>query len=324
MLSARIPRPQRGLSDGSTGLGSRSEKGDPEARSPKGIAKLTDYYTIRLSSDQQPNQIFETELCRVEDAAAPLLVRLRDGDCRMSDRERSQFAVFIAFLFARTPCSRKNIDTLAQKIVESHLSRKVRGVEFPGSFRKAHKGKEISDSRIEEVRQQLLKPSALRARIIPEFSLEYVLTIADTVARIVFDMRWRLAIPPLGKHFLTSDNPVFWYDPSAPPFSRHALASRNTILTFPIGPEVALVGSWSDGPHGYHRVDDSIVNDINQVAVSSADQWIIAVRKDEAESASCLRQVLMRRGVAVGPLRMETFEVCDEENRRFGVGSVLR
>jgi Protein of unknown function (DUF4238) len=293
-------------------------------RSPKGVAKLTDYYTIRLSAEQRPNQIFETELGRVEDAAAPLLVRLRDGNCRMSDSERSRFAVFIAFLFARTPSSRKNIDSLAQKMIEGIVSGRVRSVDFPHSFRQANKGSQISDGRIEEVRQQLLKPGALRARIIPEFSLQYILTIADTVARMVFDMRWRLAIPPLGRHFLASDNPVFWYDPSAPRSSRHALASPNAILTFPIGPEVALVGSWSDGPDGYHRVGDSIVDDINQLVASSADRWIIAARQDEAESALCLRQALMRRGVAVGPLRMEAFELYDEENRRLGVGSSLR
>jgi len=170
------------------------KKGALRRRSPKGIAKLTDYYTIQLSAEQRPNQIFESELGRVEDAAAPLLLRLRDGDCRMSDSERSRFAVFIAFLFARTPSNRKNIDTVAQKMLESYLGRKVRGVEFACSFREANKGKEISDNRIEEVRQQLLKPGALRAQIIPEFSLEYVLTIADTVARIVFDMNWRLAV----------------------------------------------------------------------------------------------------------------------------------
>jgi|SRR5208282_5319428 len=290
-----------------------------KGKSPKGIAAISDYYKIQLSPDQEPNQIFESELGRIESNAAPLLVRLRDGCCRLSDSERSWLAVFMASLHARTPSSRQNIDTLAQKMVESVFKRKVRASDFSHSFREANRGRDISDARIEQLQRLLIKP-----RIIPEFSLEQVLTITSTLARMIFEMCWRFTIPPIGKHFITNDNPVVWYDGSAPAPLRHALASRNTILLFPVGPEVALVGSWSDRPDGYDRIDDKVTESINQWIVSSADRWIIAARRDEAASSLCQWRAVKNRGVTLGPLQLETFEADCPQSRGFGIGAFFR
>ncbi len=292
-------------------------------RSPKGIAKRTDYYAAHNLKDLPP-QSFETDfLRRVEDEAAPLLVKLRDGSFRLSDPERSRVAVFIALLFARTPTSRDAVEGLATKMIEAVVRRDARGPDFARTMREANKGREISDSRIEELRRPLLRPGAFRCRIIPEFTLLSILNVTDTVARIIFELRWRFAIPPLGKHFLASDNPVFWYDPKASSPFCNGLASRNMVLTFPIGPELALVGSWQDGSDSYNRVDDTIVDNINGIVVASAERWVVAARKEEAKAALRLWQQMKSRGVRLGPRRIETFEVADGPSG-IGIAAVVR
>lgn len=121
-------------------------------RSPKGILKRTDYYAMYNLKDLPP-QSFETDfLRRVEDEAAPLLVKLRDGGYRLSDSERSRLAVFIALLFARTPANRDAMEGLAAKMIEALARTKARGPEFARTMREASKGREISDNRIEELR----------------------------------------------------------------------------------------------------------------------------------------------------------------------------
>lgn len=292
-------------------------------RSPKGIAKRTDYYAVHNLKDLPP-QCFETDfLRRAEDEAAPLLVKLRDGSFRISDRERSRLAVFVALLFARTPGSRDSMEGLAAKMIEAMVRRDVRGPDFARTMREANKGREVSDSRIEELRRSLLRPGAFRCRIIPEFTLESILNVTDTVARMIFELRWSFAIPPLGKHFLASDNPVFWYDPTAPSPFCNGLASRNMVLTFPIGPELALVGSWHDGSDSYNRVGDIIVDDINGLVISSAERWVIAARKEEARTALRLWQQMKSCGVRLGPRRIETFEIANASSG-IAIGSVVR
>jgi hypothetical protein len=206
-------------------------------------------------------------------------------------------------------------------MIEAVVRRDVRGLDFARTMRAANKGRELPDSRIEELRELLLKPRAFRASIIPEFTLLSILKVTDTVARIIFEMGWRFVIPPLGKHFLASDNPVFWYDPTSPPPFSNGLASRNVILTFPIGPEVALVGNWHDSSDSYNRVEDSIVGDINGIVISSAERWVIAARKEEAQFALARWQQMKSRGMRLGPRTIETFEIAGD---RSGIGSVLR
>ena len=286
-------------------------------RSPKSILKRTDYYAM-YNLKGLPPQSFETDVLRsIENEAAPLLVKLRDGGCRLSDSQRSRLAVFIALLFTRTPASRDALEGLAAKMIEAVARSKARGPEFARSMREASKGREISDDRIEELRRKLLRPGAIRCRIIPEFTLLSILNATDTLARIFFDLSWRFVIPPLGKHFLTSDNPVFWFDPNASSPFCNGLASRDMSLTFPIGPELALVGSWRDEDDSYYRVDDTIVDDINGIVIASTERWAIAARREEAETALRRRLQMKSDGVRLGPRRIETFEIAGEPS---GVG----
>lgn len=290
-------------------------------KSPRGIAKRPDYYAVH-NLKSLPPQCFETDfLGRIEDEAAPILVKLRSGNFRLSDPERSRLAVFIALLFARTPGSRDAVEGLAAKMLEVRARRLVCRADFASNMRERNKEHEISDSRIEEFRQLFLK-RRVRCRLIPEFSLLSVLNVTDTVARMVFNMKWLYAIPPRGKYFLTSDNPVFWCDPTVPSPLCNGLASRGTILTFPIGPELALLGTWESGNDAFGQVDDGIVAAINGARVCSAERLIVAARKEEAEAALRMRQNMKSDGVPLGPRKMDIFEI--EDGARFGIGAVIR
>jgi hypothetical protein len=88
--------------------------------------------------------------------------------------------------------------------------------------------------------------------------------------------------------------------------------------------EVALIGIWFDGPDRYERVDEEVVDGINQWIVSAADRWIVAAREDEATVSLRQWQALKNAGTTLGPLNLETFEIGDLESDGFGVGAFLR
>lgn len=274
------------------------------SRSPRGIAKRTDYYAVY--NIQLPTHCFETDfLSRMENDGAPILVKVRDGNFALSYAERSHLAYFIALLYARTPASREGMAHVSAKMLEAIASKRARDTGFAAAMREANKAHGLSDERIEELRRLFIAPGSIRYEVIPEFTLLQILYITDSLARIIFRMGWHFAIAPLGKHFVTSDNPVFWHDPTAPWPYCNGIASRNVILTFPIGPEVALVASWRDTSDSSYRMETSIMDCLNGTVVASADRWLIAARREEAEAALRLRREMKRGGARLGPRRVE-------------------
>src|SRR5262249_49433874 len=108
-------------------------------------------------------------------------------------------------------------------------------------------------------------------------------------------------ISPSESRFITSDNPVLWQDFTAPPHSALGLASKNTVLSFPLGPEVALVSRWREYGRLSHRVPEEVVNSINGWRVRTAARYIFAARRDEAEAALAARRYMEEQGGLVGP-----------------------
>lgn len=230
--------------------------------------------------------------------------QLRDGNTRLTDAQRSQVAIFIALLHARTPITRTNLERIASTVIERQARERALSPEFPQSMRLANQAPEMSDEHVESLRQLLIRPGAIRCKIDPRFSLETIITITDRLSRIIFQMSWRYAVAPLGCHFLTNDNPLFWDDPDAPQPLRNGLASRNTILTIPLGREVALVASWIENAERLERVPEKVVTDINDRTISTADRWIFASRKEEAARALARWKFLKDHGHPIGPRRV--------------------
>lgn len=151
----------------------------------------------------------------------------------------------------------------------------------------------------------MLEPGAFEYRGTPSFSLEFMLKTAQHLGPILLSMEWRYAVAPIGRRFVTSDNPVFWQDPSGRPPFANGFASPGTILTFPLGPEVALVGRWrAEGPI-YAHVASPFVEFVNQRVVRTADSCVFASRQEDANEAIELRRRMLERHESVGPRRSD-------------------
>jgi len=138
-----------------------------------------------------------------------------------------------------------------------------------------------------------------------------MLKIAQGFAPLLFRMKWRYAIAPIGMHFVTSDNPVFWQDASAPLPLANGLAGRGTILTFTLGPEVALVGRWQTNDPAFAYVERPFVEFVNGRIVRTAETSVFASHREDAENALRLRVELLSRGENVGPRKPDMHIIED-------------
>jgi hypothetical protein len=272
-------------------------------RSPKTLAKATDYYALAYESGA--SHVVETEVLRkVEDVASKVIARLRDGGPQLTDAERSDLAIFIALLFTRTPGWRSPTEQSAAKLAEAVTQESARHpAYFADLLRRTNRDRTFSDEELERMRVETLDPSNFEYRANPVISLDMMVKVARALAKVIFLMNWCYAIAPVGRHFLTNDNPVFWYDPRARLPAANGLRSPGCILTFPIGPEIALSAIWGQQGDITQHVDAAMVDFVNQRIIRTADSCVFARRKEEADAALSRRAQLEAQNESVGPRR---------------------
>jgi hypothetical protein len=276
-------------------------RGTVALRSPKAIAKITDYYGVQ-KEDGSVDQFFETEvLRRVEDAVAPLFAKLRAGQYQLAAEERVKLIEFMVLLRTRVPGWRNQVEALAGDVAQAWI--RV-AAQHPGYFervlRKGNRDIEFSRERIEEVRCSALDPTAFEYRGTPDLSLSSMLNVAARLAPILYEMAWVFVTPPPGRHFVACDNPVQWYDCTAADPLDHTLLSENGVLIFPINPRGCLVAAWRNRfPHS-SPANDAIVSRLNDRAVRAAERYVFAADRSDAENAVALRRTMEERGEAVG------------------------
>jgi hypothetical protein len=272
-------------------------------RSPKTLAKATDYYA--LVSESGASHVVETEiLMKVEDVAAKAIARIRAGDMLLTDAQRLDLAVFIALLSTRTPGWRSPTDHIAAKLAEATMQESARHpAYFADLLRRTNRDRTFTDEEMERIRVETLEPGNLEYRANPDISLDMMINLARELAKVMFLMNWCYAIAPADKHFITNDGPVFWYDPRVRPPEANGLRSPGCILTFPICPEVALTAIWGQQGDITQHVDASKVDFVNQRIVRTADSCVFACRKEEAEAALARRAQMEAQNESVGPRR---------------------
>ena len=119
---------------------------------------------------------------------------------------------------------------------------------------------------------------------------------------------------------MTSDNPIHWNDSEAPPPWNAGLLSPRTVLSFPMSPELCLMGSWHRHLPPSQEALQDIVNLANRRTVQFADEQVYASSRDGAEAALGVRDELRRAGEPLGPRAMN-LHVVDDADESLGEAS---
>lgn len=154
---------------------------------------------------------------------------------------------------------------------------------------------------IEEIRRSVLEPGNYEYRGTPDLSLGQMLRVAMTFSDVFREMSWIFLTPPVGSRFITSDNPIHWNDPEAPPPWNAGLLSRRTVLSFPMSPELCLMGSWHRNLPPSREAPQDLVDMANRRSIQFADQQVYAATRADAEGALTVRKALGKAGEPVGP-----------------------
>jgi hypothetical protein len=201
--------------------------------------------------------------------------KLANPKRNLSDDERAQVAVFIAFMFTRTSAMRRmlteifddvgdKVSKLLDQLDDPDAQPPARLPPIPGAY-----GYSIGS------REDL---EALRPTHNDFVSL--MPTAVDQIAAILTTMNWTVLRSPTDWPFITSDNPVVRDNSMVDnPYHRADLLREGAEVSIPIDKYHLLVCS-RHGPTGHYLLSPEIVDAINRRAIAWSEAELYSSRRE--------------------------------------------
>lgn len=197
----------------------------------------------------------EKELCKVEGLMATLLKKLSEGYYKLDDRELSVLYTFVCLQSLRTEAPAVELQNMAEQFAKEYANFITHDETF-------------SNNLIVKIPHPPLK------------SLEYL----DDMIQCCLDLKWKfLIIESDEKNFITSDNPVSYYNTFLEKRGKYKCGYGlvGTLLFLPLSPKLAVilydsqiykVGSAKIG--GSVVLNNSDVDNFNMLTAANANKVI--------------------------------------------------
>ena len=208
------------------------------------------YYSQPQPDGGTDNNKLEDFFCEFE-GGWPLIVKRLEAREDINDSLESLFN-FMALQRARVPACRDAVELALAATVKNMAKKMYRDGRFPA----LPKG---SENLIDE----------MQISIDPHQSIHAMVSIIQGIGKIIDSVGWVIFHNDTSRPFLTSDNPVIWFDSSLP-FSQQKPYTINplgpVLVQFPISPTILLVGASEYRENFLHH---GLVH-----ADTSSDEWV--------------------------------------------------
>lgn len=255
------------------------EKGNPKIVKAiaKNIAVQKDYYSFTTPEGGRDSETFENILAGIEGRVSPIFRKIKNQE-NLNDQERRLFSIFLAFNMTRVPNFRENIEEMlggTMKKMNMILASDPRSFEAMIEKFERDTGKKIGMS-VEEFRKFIVE-GQYDIRATPQFSLGMVALMARGFAPIFSKIKWAFLEATGDYKFLTSDNPLSYFDPTHDPksFFGVGLLNKNVEVTFPISKDLMFLGMWKNF-EGDKRLSNESVKKMNRRTVISTLRFVFA------------------------------------------------
>jgi hypothetical protein len=248
---------------------------EPISQVPDRVAKRNYYYCYRQENERKFH--VEHGLQKLEDAALPILLRLREGDFKLSPEDRLTFAGYAALSYTRVPSFERVVNRIAAFV-------EAKRVEFIANDRRTLKtivakieAKTGEKTDVDDFYKKLTGGSAYVTQTDRGWSIKQMLETMMSLQKLIFQMRWCfLKAPSDSDGFLTSDNPVSLFDPVGGPGGSVGFASSPAAhFTFPISKEICLLAQHHPNPPSL-QLTPAGVRQTNTGTITRADRQLYA------------------------------------------------
>jgi len=215
----------------------------------------------------------------VETPVSPILNKLHQSQS-LDTEERALLSLYMATFLMRVPERRRRALAVAPDVVDQTVDRLVREIQ-----QLADKQCLNSDLALQRILEAEKARSKLK-RELPEEVLEQVRSPwpSSQLVQAVFRMKWRFARTNGPIFFLTTDNPVFFFD-------AYGLGTSKSELSFPVSSQIAVVASNTMAKDGlFVEARQSLVKEVNRRLVSAATRFIFY-----HQEASWIKRIALKK-----------------------------
>ncbi len=194
---------------------------------PASIAKIAQHRSFyEDSTERKLNELIEIPGNRV-------LRKLRSGNLNLTNKDRVNLSVYIATMLKRVPYHRAKATGMAPQVlteVTSELRDQIQAYADTGQISPNIAAKRLVETDTAEAKFTAEMPDNVSDLIRSPWPTE-------TMIDLVYRMHWRFVYTVDSQHFVTTDNPAFF-------FTCYGLGTKHSELTFPVSSELAIFGSW--------------------------------------------------------------------------------
>jgi hypothetical protein len=171
---------------------------------------------VGCSVHGSPDKVTGEGLAKIESVTVPVVRNLLSGDLELTGQQRADLLFFAAFLVTHVATFRNDIEETAGDIVRSVMKVDPSGEDFEGRTRETIRP-DLTSEEVEDDRRMAFDGRSKAREGSTVISLATRMEHASkTVYPILDRMHWTILTPPGERHFITSDCPVSWLDPTAP------------------------------------------------------------------------------------------------------------
>jgi len=249
--------------------------GDPRPQHPVNTGVIRDLYTIQ-GEDGQPTDTIESELMApIDDAAAPILKRLANGDAGISTEDVGNLSWYMAVMYVRSPRQMKVMEEVGVEV----LLRILRRIGSDASeFRSAMEDfQKINPDSLAISQEDIFNIERdYKINLNREWQVIQALQQADLIRGLLLQMKCTIVHSRGEENFITCDSPlvVFEENSAGDAMFGGGLGRPGVEVSFPVGLKTSLLLSYQKGA----KVS---VWELNRRAAFMADRYVIAGEKCE-------------------------------------------
>ncbi len=263
------------------------QAGTVEQRSVKNVACITGFYDWKELGDRAPS--IESIFSQIESRTAMIVRKLRNGDLKLTEKERYHLSIFLGLQLARTPRFRKaGQDALVKHVLEQDESLVDSNQYLQKSLDKWNAGTKQSDVPLMagDIRD-FVKNRRFKIVPNPDYILQLTLRAGLEFSKLIFSMHWLFVLSNEKAYFFTCDVPVALLTPDAKPRKVDFECAHNPELemSFPISPSCMLLLRDHEFPDSLISAGDDVVNEMNWRIFPVADRYVFCSSEQQGRWA---------------------------------------
>lgn len=253
----------------------------------KNVARITGFYDWKELGDRAPS--IESIFSQIESRTATIMRKLRNGDFKLTEKERYHLSIFLGLQLARTPRFRKaGQDALVKHALEQAESLVDNNQHLQKSLDKWNAGKKQIDVLLMagDIRG-FVKNRRFKIVPNPDYILQLTLRAGLEFSKPIFLMHWLFVLSTEKARFFTCDVPMALLSPDAKPRKVNLEGAHNPELemSFPISPSCMLLFRDHDFPESLVSVGDEAVNEINRRVFPVVDRLVFCSSEQQGRWA---------------------------------------